>query len=266
MNREYLSRTIRAAESAAEQNFGKILLVGNQNEIKSFGISSQLQVHHTSAPERTLVELLYTNRVAGIVRGSLSASKFLKEIKQQFNVAKIFRIALLETASNFSFFFAPIGIDEGKLLAEKVTLIRAGGVLLKFLKMEDAPVGILSGGRMGDLGRDSHVDKTIAEAEELVSILKEHEIVKNFHHYEILIEDAITAHCRVILAPDGISGNLIYRTLVHLGKGRSHGAWLSNIPRPIIDTSRVGPIFEYESAIAFASALASQVMGGKSTG
>ncbi len=258
-NKEYLSRTIRAAESAAQQNFGKILLVGNEKEIKSFGISSQLQVHHSLTPERTLVELLNNNNVDGIVRGSLSSSKFLNEVKQQFNVAKIFRIALLETASKFSFFFAPIGIDEGKGLAEKVTLIRAGALLLKLLKLEESPVGILSGGRMGDFGRDTHVDKTLAEAEELISILKEQRVVKHFHHYEILIEDAINAECRIIIAPDGISGNLIYRTLIHLGNGRSHGAWYSNIPRPIIDTSRVGPIFEYESAIAFATALASKL-------
>lgn len=111
---------------------------------------------------------------------------------------------------------------------------------------------------MGDIGRDPKVDKTIAEAEELVSILKTQGVSNNAHHHEILIENAIAARCRIILAPDGVSGNLIYRTLVHLGNGKSHGAWYYNLPHPIIDTSRVGPTFEYESAIAFASAIASK--------
>ncbi|NVM29897.1 MAG: methanogenesis marker protein Mmp4/MtxX [Candidatus Helarchaeota archaeon] len=257
-NREYISRTIRAAESAADHGFAEIILVGNKSEINSFGISSQLQIHHSLNPEEALIELLQEKEIAGAVRGSLSSSKFLKEIKRQFNTPNIFRIALLETAANFSFFFAPIGIDEGASLAGKVTLIRAGTALLQLLNMEGEPIGILSGGRMGDIGRDPKVDKTIAEAEELVSILKTQGVSNNAHHHEILIENAIAARCRIILAPDGVSGNLIYRTLVHLGNGKSHGAWYYNLPHPIIDTSRVGPTFEYESAIAFASAIASK--------
>jgi predicted methyltransferase MtxX (methanogen marker protein 4) len=107
------------------------------------------------------------------------------------------------------------------------------------------------------MGRNLRVDKSIAEAEELVSILKE-QGTSTARHYEIMIEDAIADHCRLIIAPDGISGNLIYRTLVHLGNGKSHGAWYYNLSAPIVDTSRAGPLFEYESAIALASALASK--------
>lgn len=255
---EYLHRTIQAAESAVKQNFADILLVGDKNKIQNFGISLKLQIHHSLHPEQTLIKLLRKKEIAGAVRGSLSSLKFLKEVKQQFNASNLYRIALLETASNFCFFFAPVGIDEGKNLAEKVTLVHAGISLLKFLKIENQPIGILSGGRIGDIGRYIHVDKTIAEAKELISILKHQGIKNDIHHYEILIEKAITARCRVIIAPDGIVGNLIYRTLVHLGNGKSHGAWYYNLSQPIIDTSRVGPIFEYESAIAFASALASK--------
>ncbi len=255
--KEYISRTIMAAESAVNHNLADVILVGDKSQIEKFGISSKIQVYHSLTPEQTLLELLHAKKVAGIVRGSLSSSKFLKEVKQQFGVSRIFRIALLETAFNFCFLFAPIGIDEGKTLAEKVTLVRAGISLLETLGIAEAPIGILSGGRLSDIGRDHHVDKTIAQAEELISILKQQNIKNDIRHFEILIEDAIAAQCRIIIAPDGISGNLIYRTLVHLGNGKSHGAWYYNLPLPIIDTSRVGPIFEYESAIAFASALTS---------
>ncbi len=259
--REYISRTIQAAESAAEKNLADILLIGNKTEIESYGISSKLQVMHSPHPERTLLELLRKNEIAGAVRGSLSSSKFLNEVKQQFNTAHLFRIALLETASNFSFLFAPLGIDEGKNLAEKVTLVHAALSLLETLNLEKEPIGILSGGRVSDIGRDRRVDKTIKEAEELISILQQQGITVKIQHYEILIENAIAAECKFILAPDGISGNLIYRTLVHLGNGKSHGAWYYNLSPPIIDTSRVGPLFEYESAIAFASALATKSAG-----
>ncbi|MFX1295335.1 MAG: methanogenesis marker protein Mmp4/MtxX [Promethearchaeota archaeon] len=258
-NKEYISRTIKAAESAIKQNFADILLVGDKTQIESFGISPKIQIHHSLQPERTLIELLRKNEVAGVVRGSLSSSKFLNEVKHQFKMSNIFRIALLETVSNFSFFFAPIGIDEGKNITEKIALIHAGISLLNFLQLEKGPIGILSGGRIGDIGRNTHVDKTITEAKELISVIKKQQITSNIQHYEILIENAIAAKCRIIIAPDGISGNLIYRTLVHLGNGKSHGAWYyNNIYQPIIDTSRAGPIFEYESAIAFANALASK--------
>jgi putative methanogen marker protein 4 len=261
-DREYMARTILAAESAVKQDYATILLVGNKKEIETFGISTKrIEIYHSLTPEKTLVELVRLNRVDGAVRGSLSSSKFLQEVKKQFNVPNLFRIALLETAANFCFFFAPIGIDEGNKLAEKVTLVEAGISLLKFMQLENAPIGILSGGRMDDIGREIRVDKTIAEAEELVSIIKQQGLTENIRHYEILIEDAIAAQCRVVIAPDGISGNLVYRTLVHLGNGKSHGAWYYNLPCTIIDTSRVGPVFEYESAIAFASALASQLPG-----
>jgi putative methanogen marker protein 4 len=258
-DREYISRTIQAAESAADQNFADILLVGNKREIETYGISSnRIEINDSPTPEKALVELAWQRKVDGIVRGSLSSAKFLQEVKKKFNVSHLFRIALLETASNFCFFFAPIGIDEGNNLAEKVTLVQGGISLLKFVQLENAPIGILSGGRMDDIGRETRVDRTIAEAEELVSIIKQQGLSRNIQHFEILIENAIAAQCRLIIAPDGISGNLIYRTLVHLGNGKSHGAWYYNLARPIIDTSRVAPVIEYESAIAFASALASK--------
>lgn len=259
---EPIRRTIKAAESTVAQDLADVILVGNRVEIESFGISSHLPISHTHAPEKTLLALLNANEIAGIVRGSLGASKFLREVKKEFAVPNIFRIALLETTSGFTFFFAPIGIDEGRTLGEKSLLVRAGVSLLKFLHLEDEPIGILSGGRAGDIGRDPLVDKTLLEAHKLVMYIKRHKISENIENYEILIENAIADGCRVIIAPDGISGNLIYRTLVHLGNGKSHGAWYYNIPRPIVDTSRVGPIFEYESAIAFASALASKLKQG----
>lgn len=260
---EHIERTLKAAESSAEKGFAEIVLVGDMDKVATYPISNRLQLHHSKQPERTLVELLKNQKVAGIVRGSLSSSSFLKEIKQSFQVSNLFRIALLETASGFCFFFAPVGIDEGETIAGKITLVRAGVALLKLLNMENEPIAILSGGRIGDLGRNPRVDKSIKEAEEVVTALTEQGI-PNIHHCEILIEEAIASQCRVIVAPDGISGNLIYRTLVHLGKGKSHGAWYYNLPHshPVVDTSRVGPVFEYESAIALASALATKSSKG----
>jgi predicted methyltransferase MtxX (methanogen marker protein 4) len=71
-------------------------------------------------------------------------------------------------------------------------------------------------------------------------------------HYEILIEDAVKT-CGVIIAPDGISGNLIFRTLVFLGGGHGHGAPVLNIGKIFVDTSRASP--DYTNALLLAASL-----------
>jgi predicted methyltransferase MtxX (methanogen marker protein 4) len=89
------------------------------------------------------------------------------------------------------------------------------------------------------------VDASIAEA---VQVARE----GNATHYEILIEDAVK-HCGLVIAPDGISGNLIFRTLALIGGGQSHGAPVVNIDKIFVDTSRASP--NYTNALLLAAAL-----------
>ena len=105
-------------------------------------------------------------------------------------------------------------------------------------------ISILSGGRLGDIGRNVEVDKYIKEAQDLVDFFKLEKPDLKIEHAEILIEKAIENKSNLILAPNGISGNLIYRTLVHLGGGKAYGAIYMGIDYNIIDTSRVGDFSE----------------------
>jgi predicted methyltransferase MtxX (methanogen marker protein 4) len=89
------------------------------------------------------------------------------------------------------------------------------------------------------------VDASIAEAE-LVAQLGDAE------HCEILIENAVET-CGIIIAPDGVSGNLVFRTLTFLGGGLGHGAPVVNISRIFVDTSRASP--NYANALLLAAAL-----------
>ena len=75
------------------------------------------------------------------------------------------------------------------------------------------------------------------------------------NHDEILIEKAIDDKSNLIIAPNGISGNLIYRTLVHLGGGKAYGAIYMDIGHIIIDTSRVGVFSEIYGGFILALAL-----------
>lgn len=196
-----------------------------------------------------IISALKKGEIDAIVRGTLQSSDFLKEVKNNYEIDKIYRIGLLGTYDKKYFFFAPLGIDEGENLKEKELFVEYAKDLLKRFKVEPK-ISVLSGGRAKDLGRSERVDKSIVEAEVLAEKY-------GINHAEILIENAII-NSNFILAPDGISGNLIYRTLIHLGCGSSHGALyypLAIDDTIIVDTSRAAPKEEYISSIALANAI-----------
>ncbi len=198
-----------------------------------------------------IISSLKKGEIDAVVRGTLQSSEFLKEVKVNFGIDKIYRIGLLGTYDKKYFFFAPLGIDEGETIKEKEMFIEYAKDLLKRFKV-DSKISILSGGRSKDLGRSKTVDKSIIEAETLA---KKYSI----NHAEILIENA-AMDSNFILAPNGITGNLIYRTLIHLGCGTSHGALyypLALEDTIIIDTSSAAPKEEYVSSIALANSLMS---------
>ncbi len=203
--------------------------------------------HVKENPEEELVGDLASGTIRAAIRGTLPATSTLSALKRAFSVDHLERIALLETADGRKFLLAPVGVDEGWSVGEKVTFVQKGKVIAEKFGLEDR-VSVLSGGRIGDLGRNAHVDQSLADAE-LVARLS------GAVHREILIEDAIR-DSGVIIAPDGIAGNLIFRTLTFLGAGKGHGAPVVNIDGIFVDTSRASP--DYVNAIMLANSLSKQ--------
>ena len=80
------------------------------------------------------------------------------------------------------------------------------------------------------------MDKTLNYAEFVTH--KALEEGYDVRHYGILIEDAV-GEADFILAPDGVSGNLIFRTLVLVAGGYGYGAAVL-IDKVFVDSSRVG--------------------------
>lgn len=220
-----------------------IILFSPPGTAGSFG--DVVTVVEAVEPEIALIEALYAGRIDAAVRGTLPASSTLKALKQTAGVDHLERIALLETADGRLFLLAPVGIDEGWTVEEKVRFARVGRDIARSFGLAEG-VAILSGGRLGDLGRHPSVDRTMADAE-LVARLTGAE------HTEILIEEAVGRYGMVV-APDGISGNLIFRTLVFLGAGAGHGAPVVNIDRIFVDTSRASA--DYTNAVMLAKSLA----------
>jgi len=245
-------RAVNAAKKAIEEGYAEVTLMGKHQTLKKY--KDEFDVFMSSKPEEDMIKALIDHDFDAAVRGSLGASKVLLSLKEKLNVSKVFRLALLESVSGWQFFFAPVGIDEGENIGEKFVFVEEGVNLIKALGLEPK-VAIISGGRRDDIGRSPRVDRMLADSEFVVSVTKDKGITNNIKHYEILIENAMKENANIIIAPDGISGNLMYRTLIHLGGGKSHGAPFLKIAIDLVDTSRAGPVSEYVSSIAFASAL-----------
>ncbi|MCZ0862151.1 methanogenesis marker protein Mmp4/MtxX [Methanocorpusculum vombati] len=182
-----------------------------------------------SGPSQRLIDDLLAGTIDGAVRGTLPANETLRYLKKACGVDRLERIALLETVDHQQFFLAPVGVDEGWTIQEKISLINDARELARRFGLSEK-TAVLSGGRLGDIGRHPIVDKTIADAEEIAKLT-------GAVHREILIEDAVK-DCGIIIAPDGISGNLIFRTLTFLGHGTGHGAPVVNISPVFVDSSR----------------------------
>ena len=239
----------------------KIFIFGNEKAINQIKSNEKYKENHknidlikSKEPEQEIINFLSNSMINTIVRGSLSSSKFLKYLKLEFNISEVNRLALLETYDGFQFFYGPVGIDECNDIESKITFVNKTIKELQSLKIEPK-ISILSGGRLGDIGRDALVDKTINISKEVVEYLRREHPNLEVNHDEILIENAISNRSNIIIAPDGVSGNLIYRTLVHLGGGKAYGAIYMDIDQVIIDTSRVGKISEIQGALLLALAL-----------
>jgi predicted methyltransferase MtxX (methanogen marker protein 4) len=133
--------------------------------------------------------------------------------------AKIFRLSLFLTHKNQLIFTVPCGPDNSEGLNDLSFCVHSGLSLLRRLGIEPK-IGIISGGRQGDLGRSDAVDKTIHNAESLLHILQKEKI--SAKHYTILIEDAIKETDFLIL-PDSLSGEMILKTTAGIGSGREIG-------------------------------------------
>ena len=125
---------------------------------------------------------------------------------------------------------------------------------------------ILAEGRKDDLGRSERIDESLISSEELTNKLIEtfkeldnfdndsDELSKNYSikNYYILLEQAIEDGYNILLANDGIFGNIMFRTLVLLDKWPSYGAVTLGIDEIFIDTSRDQTVEGYVRSLRLA--------------
>lgn len=154
------------------------------------------------------------------------------------------RIALLLLPDGTPFLLGPVGIDEGGTIKQMRLLADDCRRFAGLLDWEPR-VAVLSYGRAEDIERGTRIKRSIRRGDRLSAL-------EGLRHTYITIEEALGwANC--VIAPDGTSGNLIYRTLTRLGSGGSLGALYFPLSLRIADTSRSGAVDEYLGAIALAN-------------
>lgn len=199
---------------------------------------------------RMLAEDLLNEKIDAAVRGDMDSNRAMGSVRKAFQVPKVLRAAFMQPLNGKMFLLAPVGIDEGWTIAEKIEIARLSARLMRRLDIEPE-VGFMSGGRASDKGRMAEIDRSIEAAEAATEIAISEGI--RARDVNILIENA-ARDCDVVIAPDGVSGNLIFRTLHFLGGALALGAPVLNIDRVFIDTSRAKS--SYSDSITLACALA----------
>lgn len=260
-NNKILYAAIKFLNNFRKNIFIKITLFGRAEYIDLILKNSSYEKYKedillvdSNEPEKELINSLNQFEVNSAIRGSFSSSKFLSIVKDNFKITQLQRLALLEASNGYQFFFGPVGIDECRAFETKINYINEALNQLHSFRINPI-ISILSGGRIDDQDRDERVKKSINDAENLVKYFKNINSKLEIYHDEILIEQSIERQSNLIIAPDGISGNLIYRTLVHLGGGKAYGAINIGLEKTIIDTSRVGNLNEIYGALILALSL-----------
>jgi putative methanogen marker protein 4 len=232
------SELLSGLRSATE--YADLVVVGNSSPIPG------ARSIPTEDPCTKLVDLLENGEIDGAVRGNLPAHRTMRCLSRRFN-AKVRRLALLDL-DGWSFFLGPVGIDEGETISDRLGLAVDGARYLEHLGIKPK-VSILSGGRMEDLGRSEKVDRSLADGELIAFTARSQGISAT--HRGILIES-----CKgddLLIAPEGISGNLVFRTLLLLCGAKALGAPVM-MDEIFVDSSRSRG--DYTGPVVLASALA----------
>lgn len=215
------------------------------NVERSAEAMSQYDVRIYDDPMK-LADDLAEGRIDAAIRGDMSSSKLLPIIKAKLGLKSLERIVLMELLSGKMILMAPVGIDEGWTDAQKEELARKCVKMAKKIGL-GTKIAVMSGGRCEDVGRCKAVDRSIESARNIVKQLESEGY--DVYHCQILIEDAVK-NADILIAPEGITGNIIFRTLHFIGGAKALGAPVMNSDKVFVDTSRVKT--DYTDSIALA--------------
>lgn len=198
---------------------------------------------------RSMVDDLISGKIDAAVRGDMPSDVLLPILREGLGLKKLSRTVLLEPSGSKMFMLAPVGIDEGWTCPQRFDMACRSADFAKRIGM-DSRIAVMSGGRSEDRGRCAAVDKSIDSALALSEKLVE--AGYDAYHCQILIEDAIK-EAGIVIAPEGITGNIMFRTLHFVGGAKALGAPVVNTDKVFVDTSRAKT--DYRDSICLARRL-----------
>ena len=199
-----------------------------------------------------LVSDLVSGKIDAAVRGDMSSSMLLPILKKGLSLKGLERVAFLEPQGGKLIILSPVGIDEGWTDDQRYDLAVRSAKLAEKVGM-GSRIAIMSGGRCEDVGRCRAVDRSIESARAIAKRL----VADGYdaYHSQILIEDAVR-EADIIIAPEGITGNIIFRTMHLVGGAKALGAPVVNSDKVFIDTSRAKT--DYRDSLALAMRLSEE--------
>ncbi|HJJ36511.1 MAG TPA: phosphotransacetylase, partial [Methanocorpusculum sp.] len=128
--------------------------------------ASSVTIRTADNPAEALIDDLKSHRIDAAIRGTLPANATLSYVKKAYNMDHLRRIAFLETAHGQKFLLAPVGVDEGWTVEDKIAFVTDGRRYAHAFGLSETAV-VLAGGRTGDVGRHPSVDHSILDAKEV---------------------------------------------------------------------------------------------------
>ena len=200
-----------------------------------------------------LLDALTDGTIDAAVRGTLSSHDVLPLLLERTGVTSADRAVIMDLGGDRTFVLAPVGIDEGRDLRERWNIMKGAASLVSSFGLEPR-AAVMARGREEDVDRGEAISLSVRECDALKDAAKAEGIPAEC--VGIRVERAVEVG-NVIIAPDGVTGNLIFRSL-HLIAG--HESWgavaLGVMPLVFVDTSREKD--DYMGPIHLARAMASR--------
>lgn len=206
---------------------------------------------------RSLVRAVRRGDVGAGVRGSLPAGAFVKALGK--DGAHLQRGVLLEPRPGRGVVLGPVGVVEGATAGARARFAQEAAALLLHARLltEDPLIAVMATGRPEDASRGPAVARSVAQAQSVVRRLERQGL--DAFSAGVLLEDVLLG-ADIVVAPNGASGNLLFRALHLVAHVPSFGALCTGTRLALIDTSRARA--SYEQPVRLAAYLARRAARG----
>lgn len=227
------------------KKYADIVLVGPDaiRDITGFEVVTD------ASPEERIAQMLTSNEVAGIVRGTIDDFKTREAYTKRTGEAFEFELGLFEDARGHRFFLAPASNPEGWTREERLMIAKG---FVEFVKKWKIParIAVYTSTRHDTYARKKDItegivgvmNKTYEDAEWIVNELKKDSVdAKNWSiDFDLALQDGYTIHIPV----NGMVGNQMFRMMLVSG-GKILLASCLGLSRPYEDNSRNEKDFDY---------------------